>query len=193
MKFGCIIHYPSSPNNTGYITGDSVRSDISRSTTRQLGPFQSAKAKSRRRSRSLSSVIQSYTKTVTAPRTQQIMNRNPRESRSKFRTPMSNRIQSMSVDRCMNPVTPKCDAAKPMTMLRYAKHGETVISLQGSPVVATRSVYFFFLSLFFSSFLFQKLMKVILFGFQYVEQQCQFEHSFGRRCYLYSTSNGWHC
>lgn len=122
---------------TGYITGDSVRSDISRSA-RQLGPFQSAKAKSRRRSRSLSSVIQSYTKT--APRTQQIMNRNPRESRSKYRTPMSNRIQSMSVDRGMNPVTPKCDAAKPMAMLRYAKQGETVISLQGSPVVANRSV-----------------------------------------------------
>lgn len=119
----------------GYITGDSVRSDVSRSA-RPLGPFQSAKAKSRRRSRSLSSVIQSYTKT--APRTQQIMNRAPRESRSKYRTPMQNRIQSISADRCMNPVTPKVEIGKPIALLRYAKQGETVISMQGSPVVANR-------------------------------------------------------
>lgn len=122
-------------HNTGYITGDSVRSDVSRSA-RQLGPYQSAKAKSRRRSRSLSSVIQSYTKS--APRTQQIMNRTGRESRSKFRTPINNRIQSISVDRLMKPVTPKVETGRPMAMLRYAKQGETVISLQGSPVVASR-------------------------------------------------------
>lgn len=67
------------------------------------------------------------------------MNRNPgRESRSKYRTPINNRIQSISVDRMMNPVTPKCEAGKAMAMLRYAKQGETVISLQGSPVVASR-------------------------------------------------------
>lgn len=114
-----------------------MRSDVSRSG-RPLGPFQSAKAKSRRRSRSLSSVIQSYTKTAAAPRTQQIMNRAPRESRSKFRTPLANRVQSVSADRCMNPVTPKCEVGKPIAMLRYAKQGETVISMQGSPVVATR-------------------------------------------------------
>ncbi|XP_031619827.1 borealin isoform X2 [Contarinia nasturtii] len=114
--------------------GDSVRSDVSRSA-RPVGPYQSAKAKSRRRSRSLSSVIESYTKN--APRTQQLMNRNGRESRSKFRTPVNNRIQSLSADRMMNPVTPKCEAGKAMAMLRYAKQGETVISLQGSPVVAT--------------------------------------------------------
>ncbi|XP_055315133.1 borealin isoform X2 [Sitodiplosis mosellana] len=112
--------------------GDSVRSDVSRSA-RPVGPFQSAKAKSRRRSRSLSSVIQSYTKG--APRTQQLMK--SRESRSKFRTPINNRIQSISADRMMNPVTPKMEAGRAIAMLRYAKQGETVISLQGSPVVAT--------------------------------------------------------
>lgn len=102
-----------------------------------MGPFQSAKAKSKRRSRSLSSVIQNYSKG--GSRTQQIMNRNnQRESRSKFRTPMTNRIQSFSADRCMNPVTPKMEAGRTMAMLRYAKQGETVISLSGSPVVATR-------------------------------------------------------
>lgn len=67
------------------------------------------------------------------------MNRNPgRESRSKYRTPIANRLQSISADRMMNPVTPKCEAGKAMAMLRYAKQGETVISLQGSPVVASR-------------------------------------------------------
>lgn len=43
----------------------------------------------------------------------------------------------------MNPVTPKVEAGKAMAMLRYAKQGETVISLQGSPVVATRFVQLF--------------------------------------------------
>lgn len=129
----CTIHTQNAPANkhTGYITGDSVRSDVSRSA-RPVGPF--ASAKSRRRSRSLSSVIQSYTKG--APRTQQLMKQ--RESRSKFRTPINNRIQSISADRMMNPVTPKVEAGKAMAMLRYAKQGETVISLQGSPVVASR-------------------------------------------------------
>lgn len=60
-----------------------------------------------------------------------------RESRSKFRTP-AQRIQSISVDRLMKPVTPKVETGRPMAMLRYAKQGETVISLQGSPVVASR-------------------------------------------------------
>lgn len=60
-----------------------------------------------------------------------------RQSRSKFRTPI-NRLQSISADRMMNPVTPKMEAGKAMAMLRYAKQGETVISLQGSPVVASR-------------------------------------------------------
>lgn len=120
---------------TGYITGDSVQSDKS---GRQLGPFQSAKAKPRRRSQSVSSVLQQYNKT--APRSQQIMNRNPsRESRSRYRTPTTNRIQTMSADRGgMGPVTPKVQMGQAMAMLRYARQGETVISLGGSPVVASR-------------------------------------------------------
>lgn len=130
------IHFGNNKiTHAGYITGDSVRSDVSRSA-RALGPFQSAKAKSRRRSRSMSSIIQNYAKNV--PRSQQIMNKPGRESRSKFRTPIGNRIQSISADRLMNPVTPKVEAGRAMAMLRYAKQGETVISLQGSPVVASR-------------------------------------------------------
>lgn len=123
----------------GYITGDSVRSDVSKSG-RQLGPFQSAKAKSRRRSRSVNSVLQQYNK---APRTVQIMNGTGRESRSRFRTPTTNRIQTMSADRVMGPVTPKVQIGQSVAMLRYARQGETVISLSGSPVVASR--YFLFL------------------------------------------------
>lgn len=131
-----IHHKKNMAYNAGYITGDSVRSNGSKSA-RQLGPFQSAKAKSRRRSRSLSSVVQSAMKS--AMKTQQTMNRNnPRESRSRYRTPLGNRIQSISADRMMNPVTPKCEAGRSVTMLRYAKQGETVISLQGSPVVAPK-------------------------------------------------------
>lgn len=119
---------------TGYITGDSLRSDTSK-TGRQLGPFQSAKAKPRRRSKSVNSALQQYTQT--APQSQQIMNR--RESRSKFRTPISNRIQTMSADRCMGPVTPKVPmGGQSVAMLRYARQGETVISLEGSPVVASQ-------------------------------------------------------
>lgn len=125
--------WPNKKNTLGYVTGDSVRSDASRSA-RQLGPFASAKAKSRRRSRSLSSVIQSYAKN--APKSQQIVNRTARESRSKFRTPLGNR--AISADRMMAPVTPKCESGRAIAMLRYAKQGETVISLQGSPVVASR-------------------------------------------------------
>lgn len=43
----------------------------------------------------------------------------------------------------MNPVTPKVEVGKPIAMLRYAKQGETVISMQGSPVVATRYEHIF--------------------------------------------------
>lgn len=101
-----------------------------------MGPFQSAKAKSRRRSKSVNSVLQQYNK---APRSIQIVNRNTgRESRSRFRTPTTNRIQTMSADRCMGPVTPKVQIGQSVAMLRYARQGETVISLSGSPVVASR-------------------------------------------------------
>lgn len=61
-----------------------------------------------------------------------------RQSRSRFRTPMGNRIQTMSADRCMGPVTPKVQVGATIAMLRYAKQGETVISLDGSPVIASK-------------------------------------------------------
>lgn len=56
-------------------------------------------------------------------------------SRSKYRTPQTNRLQTMSADRSMNPVTPKIQANTPVAMFRYPKMGETVISLSGSPVI----------------------------------------------------------
>lgn len=100
-----------------------------------MGPFASAKAKSRRRSRSVSSTLNQSK----ATRTQPIANRNPsRQSRTRFRTPVGNRIQAMSADRCMGPVTPKVQAGQSIAMLRYARQGETVISLEGSPVIASR-------------------------------------------------------
>lgn len=45
----------------------------------------------------------------------------------------------MSADRCMGPVTPKVPmGGQSIAMLRYARQGETVISLDGSPVVASK-------------------------------------------------------
>lgn len=40
----------------------------------------------------------------------------------------------MSADR-IGQIRPKFDISEPMALLRYANHGETVISLTGSPVV----------------------------------------------------------
>lgn len=123
--------------HAGYITGDDIRSETSKSG-RQLGPYQSAKVKPRRRSKSVNSALQQYTNAAT--RSQQIYNRNVgRESRSKYRTPAASRIQTMSADRCMGPVTPKVPmGGQSVAMLRYARQGETVISLDGSPVVASK-------------------------------------------------------
>lgn len=131
----------------GYITGDSLNSDVSRagsSSAKPKGPFQSAKAKPRRRSRSVSSVLNQSKLTRTQPiggRTVQTPSAQSRQSRSRFRTPLGNRIQTMSADRCMGPVTPKVQAGSAIAMLRYAKQGETVISLDGSPVIASQLVF----------------------------------------------------
>lgn len=103
-----------------------------------MGPFQSAKAKSRRRSRSVSSALNQSA----AIRSQPIINRNVnqlathRTSRARFRTPLGSRIQALSADRGTGPVTPKVSAGQTVSLLRYAKQGETVISLGGSPVIA---------------------------------------------------------
>lgn len=58
-----------------------------------------------------------------------------RMSRSKFRTP-ANRLQTMSADRSvMTPVTPKIQMNTPVSLLRYPRVGETIISMSGSPVI----------------------------------------------------------
>lgn len=63
-------------------------------------------------------------------------NTSSHSSRSKFRTPMT-RIKAMSADRgMMAPVTPKGQVDTPLALLRYAKAGEHIISLSGSPVIA---------------------------------------------------------
>lgn len=56
-------------------------------------------------------------------------------SRSTYRTPAQKRLQTQSVDRMLKTITPKCQANTPVAMLRYPKHGETVVSLSGSPVI----------------------------------------------------------
>lgn len=55
-------------------------------------------------------------------------------NRSKHRTPHEKPSKTMSVDR-IGQIQPKFDISEPMALLRYANHGETVISLTGSPVV----------------------------------------------------------
>lgn len=103
-----------------------------------MGPFQSAKAKTRvRRSQSANGSMNQ-----SKARTQQINNSatrtaTGRQSRTNFRTPATNRIQTMSADR-LGPVTPKVQVGQTFSMLRYARQGETVISLGGSPVLAPR-------------------------------------------------------
>lgn len=132
ISFGCGVAHEQTMTYKGYSTG----SDVSRTGgARPMGPFASSKAKPRRRSRSVSSALNQSK----ATRTQPIQDRNPqRQSRSRFRTPVGNRIQAMSADRCMGPVTPKVQAGQAMAMLRYARQGETIISLEGSPVIASR-------------------------------------------------------
>lgn len=53
------------------------------------------------------------------------------------------RVKAMSADRgMMAPVTPKQQMDTPLALLRYAKAGEHIISLSGSPVIAANQLVF---------------------------------------------------
>lgn len=113
---------------------------------RLIGPLASAKAKGRR-SRSAQNMDTTAgvgaANVSSAPNASSTMLQRSNsqtggghQSRSKFRTPAMNRLQTMSAERQMAPVTPKMQPDRPLSMLRYQKMGETVISLSGSPVIA---------------------------------------------------------
>lgn len=87
--------------------------------------------KKHRRSRSAAANVS----TMSARPLTRVNSVNERMSRSKYRTPVQ-RLQTMSADRSiMAPVTPKIQMNTPMSLLRYPKVGETVISMSGSPVI----------------------------------------------------------
>ncbi|CAD7088332.1 unnamed protein product [Hermetia illucens] len=107
-------------------------------SARPVGPLSSAKAKSRnRRSRSACgylNTIGSNSSTISSSTTSS-RTTTDRMSRSRMRTPLNNRVKAASADRAA-PVTPKVCPNTPLSMLRYPRIGETVISLTGSPIVA---------------------------------------------------------
>lgn len=111
----------------GYVTESSGRS----SRTKRTLPL--TQKKNSRRSQSASGTTN--LSTMSARPLSRMNSTNTRTSRSKFRTP-GNRLQTMSADRSiMNPVTPKIKMNTPISLLRYPKVGETVISMSGSPVI----------------------------------------------------------
>lgn len=111
----------------GYVTETSDRSSKPKKV------IATEPKKGRRRSRSASAMTNSSTLSArTLGRNDVTHNRT---SRSKYRTP-GNRLQTMSADRSvMNPVTPKIQMNTPVSLLRYPKVGETIISMSGSPVI----------------------------------------------------------
>lgn len=138
-------------NNKGYLTEESCQT-AKKLPPRPKGPLSSAKQKLGRRSNSASSYLTSHTPLISKNQsllmssskillsskinTPAKTNTSSHSSRSKFRTPMT-RIKAMSADRgMMAPVTPKGQVDTPLALLRYAKAGEHIISLSGSPVIA---------------------------------------------------------
>lgn len=61
-----------------------------------------------------------------------------RVSRSKYRTP-SGKTKAASADR-MGTITPKVKLGTPISILRYARLGETLVSSSGSPVAGMPSL-----------------------------------------------------
>lgn len=136
-------------NNKGYLTEESCQT-AKKLPPRPKGPLSSAKQKLGRRSKSASaylttplinknqSILMSSSKNLLSSKinTPAKNNTSIHSSRSKFRTPMT-RVKAMSADRgMMAPVTPKVQMDTPLALLRYAKAGEHIISLSGSPVIA---------------------------------------------------------
>lgn len=111
----------------GYVTESSRRSSKPKKAL--------AADQKKRHRRSVSANGISNLSTMSARPLSRMNSTNDRLSRSKFRTP-GNRLQTMSADRSvMNPVTPKIQLNTPVSLLRYPKVGETIISMSGSPVI----------------------------------------------------------
>ncbi|CRK95872.1 CLUMA_CG009319, isoform A [Clunio marinus] len=105
------------------------------------------KTKTRRRSQSVSSIVQEKAYVTPGPRVmmtsskgrtplQQQNQQGTHTSRSKYRTPMSSalRQKAASVDR-LNCITPRVNPNRPISLLRHARAGEAVFSVTGSPIV----------------------------------------------------------
>lgn len=111
-------------------------------TGRPLGPLASAKAKGRRGRSAQGTRDKDTTSSSQAQKPHNsstlLRSNSQRQPRSVYRTPAQSRLQTMSAERgtMMAPVTPKMQPDRPISMLRYQKMGETVISLSGSPVIA---------------------------------------------------------
>ncbi|KAG4071335.1 hypothetical protein HA402_004039 [Bradysia odoriphaga] len=115
----------SRADDDGYVTESSRHSSKPKKT---IGTEQKKK---HRRSRSAAANVS----TMSARPLSRVNSVNERMSRSKYRTPI-NRLQTMSADRSIiAPVTPKIQMNTPMSLLRYPKIGETIISMSGSPVI----------------------------------------------------------
>lgn len=133
----CAIRYcPLCRSHTkGYLTEESGHSSIlsSMRSGRPLGPLASAKAKQRpsrsaqRHNPNLPSNALCRSNSTSSSQHQ---------SRQMYKTPAANRLQTMSAERGMAAVTPKMVPNMPVSLLRYQRMGETVISMAGSPVIA---------------------------------------------------------
>ena len=103
-------------------------------TGRPIGPFSSAKARGRRSQSAQNSYVSKNNLLSAKQKVDSTLSEN-HASRSKYRTPNQSRLQTMSADRGIGLVTPKIKQNTPITLYRYPKVGETVISLSGSPVI----------------------------------------------------------
>ncbi|KAJ6634784.1 Borealin [Pseudolycoriella hygida] len=113
-------------DDDGYVTESSNRS--SRAAKSKI-----RETKGKRRSKSAGGKINSSV--MSACSLSRMNSFSGRASRSKYRTP-ANRMQTMSADRSVvTPVTPKITMNTPVSLLRYPRVGETVISMSGSPII----------------------------------------------------------
>ncbi|XP_037050243.1 borealin-like isoform X2 [Bradysia coprophila] len=135
MTVGEFVSCKSSQNGSLLTEASQAsRADDDESSRRSSKPKKTIgteQKKKHRRSRSAAANVS----TMSARPLSRVNSVNERLSRSKYRTPVS-RLQTMSADRSvMAPVTPKIQMNTPMSLLRYPKVGETIISMSGSPVI----------------------------------------------------------
>uniref|UniRef100_U5ENB0 Putative cell division cycle-associated protein 8 n=1 Tax=Corethrella appendiculata TaxID=1370023 RepID=U5ENB0_9DIPT len=113
----------------------------------KIGPL--ALSKARKRSLSAGGSINTSTVLKSAVKTpllnclgsaQPPQKSSSRSSRSKFRTPLNNRIKAASADRAFGQITPKIGPQTSLAILRHAHSGESVFSISGSPVITSAVV-----------------------------------------------------